>query len=89
MLGDAGFVRRPTQPIISYLAKEQAEEEKKGVNPVAVREPVGFIGLDDDDDHGLERAFGNYFMRKGEGGDSADDRGGGNTPETTMQAAMD
>ena len=55
---------------------------------MAAREPAGFIGLDDDDDHGLERAFGNYFMRKGEGGDSADDRGGGPTPET-MRAAMD
>ena len=39
------------------------------------KEPVGFIGLDDDaDEHGLERAFGG-FMRKGIG---PDDRGGGN-----------
>ncbi len=53
------------------------------------KEPVGFIGLDDDDDHGLERAFGNYFMRKGEGGDSAIDRGGGGlSAMPSLQAAM-
>ena len=40
------------------------------------QEAVGFIGLDDDEDHGFERALGS-FMRKGQGGDSADDRGGG------------
>ena len=72
-LGESGVVRRPSQPIIGYLA----EEEKKNVMAAPPkREPVGFIGLDDDDDHGLERAFGG-FMRKGQGGDSSDDRGGG------------
>ena len=45
------------------------------------KEPVGFIGLDDDDDHGFERAFGG-FQRKGQGGDSADDRGGGGGGES-------
>ena len=70
----SGYVRRPSQPIIGYLAQEVEEEEKKVV--VVGRQPVGFIGLDDDDDHGLERAFGG-FMRKGQGGDGLDDRGGG------------
>ena len=41
------------------------------------REPVGFIGLDDDDDHGLERAFGTFRFR---GKDSYDDHGGGGGP---------
>lgn len=67
-LVDSGFVRRPEKPIIGYLAREIAEEEKKAVgnsaSMTAASKPVGFIGLDDDDDHGLERAFGG-FMRKG------------------------
>eukprot|EP00354_Favella_ehrenbergii_P000608 CAMPEP_0170455112 /NCGR_PEP_ID=MMETSP0123-20130129/3159_1 /TAXON_ID=182087 /ORGANISM="Favella ehrenbergii, Strain Fehren 1" /LENGTH=143 /DNA_ID=CAMNT_0010718089 /DNA_START=1898 /DNA_END=2329 /DNA_ORIENTATION=+ len=62
VLGDAGFVQRPSKPVIRYLAQQQAiaeEEEKKAV-PFESKEPIGFIGLDDDDDHGLERAFGNF-----------------------------
>ena len=61
------YVRRPEKPIIGYLAREMAEEEKNavGTQDTAGRsEPVGFIGLDDDGDHGLERAFGG-FRRKG------------------------
>ena len=47
--------------------------------PVPKKEPVGFIGLDDnsdDEQHDLGSAFAS-FMRKGQGGDSSDDRGGG------------
>ena len=70
---NAGIRQRPSQPIIGYLAEE---EETKDLTTVARKEPTGFIGLDDDDDHGFDRAFGG-FKRKGQGGDSADDRGGG------------
>ena len=56
-----GFVRRPSNPVIAYLAND--EEEKKSAPVVPKKEPTGFIGLDDDEDHGLERAFG--FKRKG------------------------
>ena len=39
------------------MVNEQAalEEEKKEVVPV--KEPAGFIGLEDDEEHGLERAL--------------------------------
>ena len=70
----SGVVRRPSQPIIRYLAEE--EEKKEATVTVPKHEPVGFIGLDDDDDHGFERAFGG-FKRKGQGGDSSNDPGGG------------
>ena len=73
-LGESGVVRRPSQPIIRYLAEE--EEKKEATVTVPKHEPVGFIGLDDDDDHGFERAFGG-FKRKGQGGDSSNDPGGG------------
>ena len=46
-------------------------------------EPVGFIGLDDDDDHGFERAFGG-FKRKGQGGDSSNDPGGGSDAAASL-----
>ena len=48
---------------------------------------MGFIGLDDDDDHGFERAFGG-FQRKGQGGDSADDRGGGGLPAASGSGSV-
>ena len=66
VLEDAGLlVRRPSQPIIGYLSAQIAEEEKKGAQQAPIKkEPVGFIGLDDDDDHGLERVFSS-FKRKG------------------------
>ena len=75
-MGDAGFVIRPSQPIIGYLAREQAlvEEEEKKQAPQPKREPTGFIGLEDDTDQAAVAFHG--FLRKGLGGDSADDRGG-------------
>ena len=56
----------------------EAEESKNPIMaPPKKKEPQGFIGLDDEnDEHGLERALLG-FGRKGQGGDSSIDRGGG------------
>ena len=85
-LGESGIVRRPSQPVIGYLAAAQ-DEESKDLVPTISAQPVGFIGLDDDDDHGFERAFGG-FQRKGQGGDSADDRGGGGLPAASGSGSV-
>ena len=66
-MGDMGFVRRPSKPVIAYLAQELQDEEQKGAaqpqSTEARSEPTGFIGLDDDASS-AELAF-RGFMRQG------------------------
>ena len=70
----SGVVIRPSQPIIGYLAREQAlvEEEEKKLPPKPKKELTGFIGLEDDADQ-VALAFKRGMMSKRSGAEITDD----------------
>lgn len=53
---------KPSAPVIPYLLKDNQEEEKKEVQPQKPK-PVGFIGLEDNDD-----PIGGFIPKRGIGG---------------------
>jgi len=72
--------QRPSKPVITYLTEVLAaneEEEKKTTAVENVKEPEEVVKTEDDEEKRNFEAIFASFTRKGQGGDIADDSGGG------------